>query len=806
MIPTPSPRLAGPCVPVLAALVLFFPGLEAGFAATGPDTAGWDVFRGPAAQGLEPSAGLPAGDFGLSVAWTQDLGSGYSNVSAADGRLFTMFTREPDDVLAAFDAQTGEELWSHSFGAKYAGHDGSEDGPLSTPAVAGDVVFAVGPRGQVVAVRAATGDLLWQFDLTDENSTVPLYGYTTSPLVLEDSIVLATGGDGHAITAIDRFTGEPKWAAGSDSVQYQTPSLVKVGSGFVLVAVTDHRLYGMDPDSGELLWELTHSEGEHTEESAHVTPLTGGRFVVDYQRGARLYRATDRGVEEVWAARAFGSSLSIPVEVDGYLYGFTRNILTCVDAETGEIVWRSREPGGQGLSRVGDVLAIVEPEGHLVLVDPSPDGYREITRTQVLGEGEIAAPSFAGDAFVVRNMTHLAAVRPDVTVPATGAPPERVTQRFRGEFGAWVRTVEALPEASRQAAVDRYFANVGQTPLVERGEDGNALAHVVWRGDAEDVGLGGEIVNHQDTSLERVEGTDLFFVSLELVAAAQYGYNLLVDFGDPQLDPSNPLSFDTGDAQLSELRMPDWPPSPHLDEPAADTPRGSLDTFRFRSEILDVARQVQLWLPPGLDPDTQLPLLVVNHGDNVLRGGLMRNTLDNLVGRSVAPLAVVFVPRVEPAEYGGPKAESYTRFLVEELLPHLERHYPVRGTRRALMGSGSAAVASLLAIGRHPEVFQRVAVQSFYPIAPTHDALEALLGAASPTPEVAFVAYSNRDYDLGGGVLAKDASQTLLGWLRAADVPAREMVTEYSPSWAGWRGQHDDILRALFPLVQTGDP
>ena len=182
----------------------------------------------------------------------------------------------------------------------------------------------------------------------------------------------------------------------------------------------------------------------------------------------------------------------------------------------------------------------------------------------------------------------------------------------------------------------------------------------------------------------------------------------------------------------------------------------------------------------------------------------MRNTLDNLVGRAVAPLAVVFVPRVEPAEYGGPKAEGYTRFLVEELLPHLELHYPIRGTRRAVMGSGSAAVASLLAVGRHPEIFRRVAVQSFYPIAPTHALLEGLLAEADG-PEMAFVAYSNRDYDLGGGVLAKDASQTLLDWLRAAEIPAREMVTEYSPSWAGWRGQHDDILEALFPFDPVSD-
>ena len=88
---------------------------------------------------------------------------------------------------------------------------------------------------------------------------------------------------------------------------------------------------------------------------------------------------------------------------------------------------------------------------------------------------------------------------------------------------------------------------------------------------------------------------------------------------------------------------------------AEDTPRGELDTFQFRSEVLDNARQIQVWRPPGYgsDPEIRYPVLVVNHGDNLLRGGLMRNTLDNLVGKKVAPLVAVFVPRASGPEYGG---------------------------------------------------------------------------------------------------------------------------------------------------------
>ncbi|MEM6703022.1 MAG: PQQ-binding-like beta-propeller repeat protein [Acidobacteriota bacterium] len=762
------------------------------------DADAWAKFRGPAATGDAPVADLPSGEYGLSVRWTADIGSGYSNVSYADGRVFTLFTRDANDVMAAFDAENGEELWSYTFGPKYVGHDGSEDGPLSTPTIVGDVVFAVSAQGQAVALSVETGERVWGYDLDEQNSNVPHYGYTTSPLVSGDTVILATGGEGHAITGLDRFTGEPKWGVGDDTVHYQTPSLVTLGGREVLVAVTDQYLYGIEPASGDLLWDFRHSEGQQLETEAHIVPIDGDRFVVGFGRGARMYSATASGVEEVWASRAFSSTLSIPVLYDGHLYGFTRSILTCANAATGEIVWRSREPGGQGLSLIGDVLATVEDEGHLVLVEPTPEEYREITRVKALDRASTHQPSFAGDAFIVRNMTQMAAVVADVNLSPTGAP-VRTTERLRGAFGEWIGSLESMPRGRRQAAVDRYFETVESTPITESTGGDTALAHFVWRGDAEDVGVGGSVVGGQDVGLERVEGTDLFFTSLELVAAAQYPYNFIVDYGDQTTDPMNPHSSDLGNFVVSEARMPDWPASPHLDEPAADAARGSLDTFPFRSEIMDNTRQIQVWRPPGYG-SADLPLLVVNHGDNVLRGGLMRNTLDNLVGQSVAPIVVVFVPRVAPPEYGGPNAELYTRFVVRELLPHLERHYRVRGTPRAVMGSGSAAVASLLATLRHPEIFSGVALQSFYPIEPTQPLFEGLISGEGGKPEQAIVVYSNRDYDLGNGVVAKDASQEVLGWLRDAGVETQEIVSEYTPDWAGWRGQHDDILQTLFPL------
>ncbi len=752
----------------------------------------WAQFRGQ----------LPTDGFGLELVWERELGSGYSNVTIAGDKAVALFTSGDADVVAAFDLGTGDELWRYALGDKYAGHDGSDDGPLSTPAVSGDAVFALGPFGQLVALRLGDGSLKWRRDLTEEDSTEPPYGYTTSPIVIGGRVIVATGGAGHSITAFDGASGEPVWTAGDDDVSYQTPTVVETDDRSLLIVPTDQFLQALDPESGEILWQLRHSEGERRERSAHAIPANAGRVLLWLARGSKMYRVSADGAVELWAGNAFGNTHAVPVHVGDHFYGYTGSFLSCVSAETGEIVWRSRPPAGRSLSVVDGVLASVARNGDLVLIDATPDGYRELTRLPVLEQGDYASPSFADGVFVVRNLERMAAVRVD-TEAAPRLAEVDPADRIKGSFGSWVESVEALPEAERQAAVDSRFAKIESTPI---GEE-NGLAHFVWRGSAEDVGVSSDVaLPAGDLGLYRLAGTDLFFRSVELDPKAQYTYGFSVDYGQPSIDPLNPHTVDMGFAVISELRMPEWPASPHLDAPAEDAPRGSLDNFQFRSKILDNTREVKVWRPAGYgDPETRYPVLIVNHGDNLLRGGLMQNTLDNLVGESVAPLVAVFVPRLESAEYGGEKANDYTRFLIEELLPHMDRHYLTDGVNRAILGPGSAGVAALYASLKHPDVFQRAAAQSYYPIVPAQDRIPEMIAASGDKPNLIYMVWSRHDYEFGDGRRVDDATREVLEQLRAGGVKAVEQISDYSPAWGGWRGQHDEILAALFPLEGSED-
>ena len=79
-----------------------------------------------------------------------------------------------------------------------------------------------------------------------------------------------------------------------------------------------------------------------------------------------------------WTNNTFKGTYVTPVYQDGFLYGMSGRIFTCVDATSGETRWRSREPGDGFPTLVGDQMAIITKPGSLHVVEASPDGYQEL--------------------------------------------------------------------------------------------------------------------------------------------------------------------------------------------------------------------------------------------------------------------------------------------------------------------------------------------------------------------------------------------------------------------------------------------
>ena len=181
------------------------------FAATA-QAANWPQWLGPERNGVSGETGLmqswPA--TGPVVQWRVPLGKGFSGISIADGRIYTMYAAASDEYAICLDAQTGEKIWRHRTGPYYKESQGG-DGPRSTPTVDGATVYVLSATGNIYSLTTAHGALIWKKDLTAEfDSEVPKWGFSTSVLVEGDLLLLEAGGvDGNfaslqtGMTAID---------------------------------------------------------------------------------------------------------------------------------------------------------------------------------------------------------------------------------------------------------------------------------------------------------------------------------------------------------------------------------------------------------------------------------------------------------------------------------------------------------------------------------------------------------------------------------------------------------------------------
>ena len=185
-------------------------------------------------------------------------GSGYSGIAVDGERAYTMFTAGEADVLVGLSKDSGDELWRYEIGDRYAGHDGSHDGPSSTPAVgAGTVLRSGAARVSFFCLDAASGEERWKIDLMEKyGAKKPWYGMSTTPLVLGDRLVVEfTVEDESSIAAFTLSDGERLWTAGKDEIGYQSPIAITVGGERQILAVGNQYLYGIDPGSGAVRWE-----------------------------------------------------------------------------------------------------------------------------------------------------------------------------------------------------------------------------------------------------------------------------------------------------------------------------------------------------------------------------------------------------------------------------------------------------------------------------------------------------------------------------------------------------------------------
>jgi outer membrane protein assembly factor BamB len=384
--------------------------------ATGAETLSqdaWPQWRGPQRDGRIAAAEWPAdlSEAHLTASWSVPMGPGYSGPIVAGNRVFVTETRdEKYEVTRALDRVTGEQIWQAEWeGAMKVPFFAAANGSWirATPALDGERLYVAGMKDILVCLDATSGELLWKVDFVAAlESTLPDFGFSSSPLVVDDHVYVQAG---QGFVKLDKRSGEIVWRtladdAGTNGSAFSSPTYAVIAGVPQLVVQTRATLAGVAPDDGAVLWsrDITAFRGMNI-----LTPTVVGDAVFTSSYGGRSLMlrisrdGTNWNVDDSWDQKSQGY-MSSPVVVADNIYLHLRNQrFTCLDANTGEQRWTTK-PFGKYWSIVanGQKLLALDENGELLLINASPEAFELIDRRQVADDAWAHVAVVGNDVFV----------------------------------------------------------------------------------------------------------------------------------------------------------------------------------------------------------------------------------------------------------------------------------------------------------------------------------------------------------------------------------------------------------------------
>ena len=391
--------------------------------------ADWPQYRGSNHDGNTSESIQPWGSQGPRALWKIPTPLGFSSFTVSQDRAFTLVQREQDgakrEVCLALDAKSGTPLWEKPIGvAKYDGGGDSGtsdnkggDGPRSTPSVDGDSVYVLSAHLELACLDAASGEERWAKDILREFQGRNIsWQSAASPVIDGDLVFVAGGGPGSVAPGFpqnQRRTGlengrrkdHPCHAHRSATIHGVRQVIFFTQSGLVAVEAA----------TGTRLWQYAFPYRVSTAAS----PVVGGDIVycsAGYGVGAAAVRLARSGgkfaVTELWRSRGdrpIANHWSTPVYHDGHLYGmfsfknYGDGPVKCVELKTGKVKWEQKGFGPGNLILAGNRLLALGDAGQLVLIEATPDSYRELARAEIL-EGKCwSTPILSGGRIYARS-------------------------------------------------------------------------------------------------------------------------------------------------------------------------------------------------------------------------------------------------------------------------------------------------------------------------------------------------------------------------------------------------------------------
>jgi outer membrane protein assembly factor BamB len=384
----------------------------------------WPGFRGPNRDAIIKGVRINT-DWTVSSPvelWRRPIGPGWSSFAVDGDLIYTQEQRGGDEVVSCYRLTTGEPVWRHRDAVRFYESNGGA-GPRGTPTVRNGRVHALGATGILNVLDAGNGAVLWSRNAaTDTGVTVPDWGVASSPLVIDDIVIVAVSGQ---LVAYDVRTGDRRWLGPKGGAGYSSPHLLAIDGVPQILLLRGSRTISVAPADGTLLWEHTWQPGVGIVQPA-LTPdgdvliATGDSSGIGIRRVAVAKGPLDstRGkptwtVEERWTSRGLKPYFNDFVVHEGHAFGFDGSILASIDLANGERTWKGGRYGhGQMiLLPEQDLLLVLSEDGELALVAATPDKFTELARVPAIEGKTWNHPVLVGDVLLVRNGEEMAALR-----------------------------------------------------------------------------------------------------------------------------------------------------------------------------------------------------------------------------------------------------------------------------------------------------------------------------------------------------------------------------------------------------------
>jgi len=384
----------------------------------------WPRFRGPEGAGVSDSTAIPLQWSHRDYLWRVKLpGHGHSSPVVWGDRLYVTAAEQTDAtrLIRCLDVSDGATVWQRSFGSPQFDLGNATAYDAATPVVDKERVYmAWAAPGECIiqAIDRTDGRPLWRRDLGPYNSE---HGHATSPIVWRDLLILMNDQkDDASVVALDTRTGETRWETTRqcEKAAYSTPFIWQPdGAGPQLITSGwGPGIVAYDPASGRTLWRLPVFKARCVGSPVAAVGLifaqsgSGG--------GGKQFFAVRPGVpkrnsDAEVAYEVTGSLPYVPTPIaHGELVFLWSDsgVVQCIDATSGERLWRERVAGRYFGSpvRVGDRLYCMSREGQMVILAATRD-FRELARID-LGEGSHSTPAIADGVMYLRTFTHLMAI------------------------------------------------------------------------------------------------------------------------------------------------------------------------------------------------------------------------------------------------------------------------------------------------------------------------------------------------------------------------------------------------------------